>query len=287
MLSRHHIAMYLTPLVCFTVLFLFVPLGFAVYVSFHQWDGLSPMIAVGWSNFAHLAADPVFVKAIRNTFMWVLAGVFLHIPLGLLLALALSKKPAGWRFFRTAFFLPNVISSTALALMWYFAFHVNLGLVNGLLGAVGLESWTRPWLNDLSTALFVTMVPYILYVGVTMVIFLMQITTISPDLYEAAAIDGATGWQKDRYITIPLLRSSIAVNVIFNVTACLKMFEYPLLMTGGGPAKATTNISLYIYEQMMTANRYGVSMAAGLLTVVFGVAVMAVSLYAVRWAERR
>jgi multiple sugar transport system permease protein/raffinose/stachyose/melibiose transport system permease protein len=199
-----------------------------------------------------------------------------------LLALILSKRPRGWKFFRTAFFLPNVISSTALALMWYFIFHVNLGLLNGFLDTIGLENWQRPWLTDLKTALLTTQVPFILYVGVTMVIFLMQITTIPNDLYEAAEIDGASGWQKDRYITIPLLAGTVAVNIIFNVTACLRMFEYPLLITGGGPAKATMNISMYIYTEMMSANRYGVSLAAGVLTIVFGVVVIGVLLKAVR-----
>jgi multiple sugar transport system permease protein/raffinose/stachyose/melibiose transport system permease protein len=282
MLARRHIALYLSPILAFTCLFLLIPFGFAIYVSFQSWNGLSAMEFVGWQNYDRIFHDPVFIRSLRNTGLWVLSAVFLHIPLGLLLALILSKRPRGWKFFRTAFFLPNVISSTALALMWYFIFHVNLGLLNGFLRTIGLESLQRPWLNDLKTALLTTQVPFILYVGVTMVIFLMQITTISPDLYEAAEIDGATSWQKDRFITIPLLAGTVAVNIIFNVTACLRMFEYPLLITGGGPAKATMNISLYIYSEMMSANRYGVSLAAGVLTILFGVLVIGVLLKAVR-----
>ncbi|MNI53121.1 Lactose transport system permease protein LacF [compost metagenome] len=164
---------------------------------------------------------------------------------------------------------------------------MNIGLLNSFLKEVGLGSLARPWLNDPKLAVFVTMVPFVLYVGVTMVIFLMQITAIPQEIYEAAEIDGATGWQKDWSITIPLLRGGIAVNVIFNVTACLKMFEYPWLMTGGGPARSSMNVSLYIYQEMMTANRYGVSMAAGLLTIAFGVLVIVSSLYTMRWAEGR
>lgn len=282
MLARRHIAIYLLPIVAFTCLFLVIPFGFAIYVSFQSWNGLSPMEFVGWGNYERIFNDPVFIRSLINTGLWVLAAIFLHIPLGLLLALILSKRPRGWKFFRTIFFLPNVISSTALALMWYFIFHVNLGLLNGFLSTIGLENWQRPWLTDLRTALLTTQLPFILYVGVTMVIFLMQITTIPNDLYEAAEIDGASGWQKDRYITIPLLAGTVAVNIIFNVTACLRMFEYPLLITGGGPAKATMNISMYIYTEMMSANRYGVSLAAGVLTIIFGVVVIGLLLKAVR-----
>lgn len=287
MLHKRHIALYLFPLVAIVTVFLMIPLVFTFIVSFKEWNGLSPMKHVGWANYERLMSDPVFIISIKNTLLWIGAAVLVHIPLGLLLALVLSKKPSGWRFFRTVFFLPNVISSTAIAMLWYFTFHNKIGMINGFFWSVGLDDWARPWLNDPNLAVFVTMVPFILYVGVTMVIFLMQITSIPQEIYEAAEIDGARGWQKDWRITIPLLRGAIAINVIFNVATCLKMFEYPWIMTSGGPARSSMNVSLYIYQEMMTANRYGVSMAAGLLTIIFGVLVMASSLYAVRWAERR
>lgn len=287
MIARRHIALYLTPAVLFTIVFFIFPLLFAGYISLREWNGLGAMQYIGLDNFVNLFQNPVFVRALRNTFLWIISAVFLHIPLGLLLALILAKRPKGWKMFRTLFVLPNVISTTALAFLWYFVLHVNLGMLNNFLQLVGLGDLTRAWLSDPQTALFASQIPFILYVGLTMVIFLTQISTISPDLYEAAEIDGATTWQKDRYITIPLLRSAIAINVVFNASFCLRMFEYPFLMTGGGPANSTTNLSLFMYREMITANAYGSSMAAGIITIVFGILIMGTILGALRLWDRK
>ncbi|CAM3390105.1 carbohydrate ABC transporter permease [Marinicrinis lubricantis] len=285
--AKRNVLLYLSPAILFTAVFFIFPFIFLVIVSLQEWDGLSAMTFVGLDNFRTLFADPVFKKAIINTLVWIFSAIFLHMPLGLGLALILHRRPRGWKFFRTLFFLPNVISTTALAFLWYFVLHVNLGLVNSVLKLVGLESLTRPWLSDLGTALMANQLPFILYVGFTMVIFLTQMSTISPDLYEAAELDGATSWQKDRFITIPLVKNAIAINVIFNVAFCLRMFEYPFLMTGGGPANSTMNMSLYIYKEMITANRYGVSMAAGLLTIALGILVMGTVLRVIRASDRK
>lgn len=286
-MTSRQIYYYLAPALLFTIVFFIFPLIFVGYVGMREWNGIGAMTYVGLDNFRYLLSDPAFKTAMTNTVYWILAGIFLHTPLGLLLALILFKKPKGWKWFRTLFFLPNVISTTALAFLWYFVLHVSLGLVNNSLKAVGLDSLARAWLSDPSTAVFSSMLPFILYVGFTMVIFLTQMSTISPELYEAAEIDGATGVQKDWHITIPMVKSAIAINVIFNNAFTLRMFEYPLLMTGGGPADSTLNLSLYIYREMITANRYGVSMAGGLMTILLGTIAMLLVFGILRLSERR
>ncbi|WP_123041480.1 carbohydrate ABC transporter permease [Cohnella candidum] len=286
-MTSRQIYWYLAPALLFTVVFFVFPILFVMYVDLHEWNGLGAMKFVGLDNFRFLFDDPSFKTATVNTIYWILAGIFLHTPLGLLLALILFKKPRGWKAFRLLFFLPNVISTTALAFLWYFVLHVSLGLVNNGLKVAGLTSWTHAWLSDPGTAVFANMVPFVLYVGFTMVIFLTQMSTISPDMYEAADIDGATSWQKDRYITIPLVKSAIGINIIFNTAFCLRMFEYPLLMTNGGPADSSLNLSLYIYREMITANRYGVSMAAGLVTILLGAVAMLLVFGVLRIGERR
>ncbi|WP_270170732.1 carbohydrate ABC transporter permease [Paenibacillus sp. SYP-B4298] len=287
MIARRQIILYLAPAVIFTLLFYLFPLVFAGYTSLQSWNGLNEMVYVGMDNYRLLAGDPVFAKALRNTLTWIASAVLLHIPFGLLLALLLARRPRGWRLLRVLLVLPNVISTTAIAFLWYFVLHVNLGLLNHLLEAVGLPGWKRAWLSDIQTALVAHQLPFILYVGLTMVIFLAQMTTIPSELYEAAEIDGATVVQKDWLITIPLLRGAVWLNILFNVAFCLRMFEYPLLMTGGGPANETVNLSLYMYREMVTANRYGVSMATGIVSVGFGAVVMGLLLWMSRLALRR
>lgn len=278
-MKKRQTAIYLAPALLMTIAFYVVPFIYLCYVSFFEWNGLGPMEFKGFGNFQYVFTDPVFKKAFTNTLVWILSALFLHIPLGLILSLMLNRKPKGWKFMRVMYFIPNVISTTAVAFLWYFIYHVDVGLINNVLRAVGLGDLARPWLNSIDTALICNQVPFIIYVGLTMIIFMTQLSTVAPDLYEAAEIDGASGWKRDWYISIPMLKPAIITNVLLNVAFCLRTFEYPFLMTGGGPANSTMNLSLYIYKEMMNANRYGISMVAGLATVVLGVIIMGIINY--------
>ncbi|ADK83270.1 carbohydrate ABC transporter permease [Sediminispirochaeta smaragdinae] len=275
--------LYLLPAICMTVIFFIVPFVYLLYVGFFQWDGLTPMKFVGIGNYRKVLADPVFRISVRNTIIWMLTATFIHVPLGLLLAFLLDRRPRGWKVYRFAFFIPNIISTTAIAFLWYFLYHVDLGLINGILELIGLGTYRHGWLNEPATALFCNQVPFALYVGLTMVIFMTQLSTISPDIFEAARIDGAVGWRKDWYISLPLVRPAIITNLMLNLAFCLKTFEYPFLMTGGGPANSTMNLSLYIYREMMQSNRYGYSMVGGLATIILGCIVMGIIL----WVQKR
>lgn len=149
------------------------------------------------------------------------------------------------------YFIPNVISTTAIAFLWYFIYHVDVGLLNNMLNAVGLKKLTHAWLNDPTTALWCNLVPFVVYVGLTMIIFMTQLSTIPKELYEAAVVDGATSLQVDLKVYLPLLKPAFITNIMLNLAFCLRTFEYPFLMTGGGPANSTMNLSLYIYKEMV------------------------------------
>lgn len=276
MATKSQIALYLAPAVALVGGFFVVPLLFVIYMSFHRWAGLGPATFVGFDNFTYLFNDTSFHTALSNTLTWVAVGTFIHTPLCILVALVLARRPPMWKLFRTIFFLPNVISTTAIALLWYFLYHVDMGLINKVLHAIGLGGLARPWLFDPNTALPATMLPWVIYIGFGMVIFLTQISTIPRELYEAAQLDGASGWEQDLHITIPLIRRAIALQVLFVVGYALRMFEYPFIMTNGGPANKTINLSLYIYRQMLTANQYGLSMAAGVVTLAVGAVLLSI-----------
>lgn len=266
--------MYLLPACILIGAFFLFPLCYLIYVSFFEWNGLGKMVYIGWENFREVFTDTKFHMAVKNTIIWMISALVVHVPLGLILALMLNRKPRGWKVFRIMYFIPNVISTTAVAFLWYFIYHVDVGLINNVLNAVGLEKWTHPWLNDPETALIANVVPFALYVGLTMIIFMTQLTTIPQELYEAAVMDGATRMQVDVKIYLPLMKPALSTNIMLNLAFCLRTFEYPFLMTGGGPANATTNLSFYIYKEMTGANRYGRSMVAGLVTVMLGIIVM-------------
>lgn len=286
MIQRLQIGLYLLPATALVTVFLAIPVVVVIAMSTTQWMGIGTPEFVGLDNFATLFNDQGFVLAIRNTVLWVLVGIFIHTPLCMLVALVVARRPRGWKVFRTVLFLPNIISATALALLWYFVFHVSLGLVNAGLTLVGLESWTRNWLFDPFTALGATMTPWVVYIGFGMVLFLTQISTIPREYYEAAQLDGASTFRQDWSITIPLIRRAIALQVLFVVGYALRSFEYPFIMTSGGPANASTTLSLYIYKQMMTANQYGLAMAAGVVTLVVGALFTAAVFLVLRRTER-
>jgi len=276
MIKKRYLALYLLPASVLTFVFFIAPMFYLVYVSFFRWDGLSPMEFVGFSNYSFVFADRVFRLAFRNTLIWSATALLLHIPFGLFLSLLISKRLRGWRFMRVMYFIPNVISTTAIAFLWYFVYHADAGLLNVFLEGIGAGHLTRAWLGSIDTAQIFIQVPFVLYAGLTMIIFLTQLSTIPDDLYEAADIDGASSLQKDFYISIPLIKPALIINIMLNVAFCLRNFEYPFLMTSGGPANTTMNLSLYIFREMMGANRYGISMVAGLVTVLLGLLLMGI-----------
>ncbi|MCU1639218.1 MAG: transporter permease [Microbacteriaceae bacterium] len=281
-----NIFLYLLPAFLLVTVFLAVPVLVVIALSGTDWAGIGIPQWVGAGNFVRLFSDPAFLKSLGNTLLWVLVGVFIHTPLCIIVALIVARKPRGWKIFRTVLFLPNIISATSLALLWYFVFHVSLGLINASLTLVGLESFTRNWLFDPSTALGVTMTPWVVYIGFGMVLFLTQISTIPQEYYEAAQLDGASNLRQDWSITIPLIRRAIALQVLFVVGYALRSFEYPFVMTSGGPADSSSTLSLYIYRQMLTANEYGMAMAAGVVTLIVGIVLTAGVFWVLRKAER-
>lgn len=274
MIKKRSLVLYLFPAIFFAVVFYIIPLIYIVYVSFFDWNGLNAMTPVGVQNYIDVLTDSNFVLALKNTVGWMLAAVLIHVPLGLVLALFLNRKIKGWKIFRVLFFLPNVISITALAFLWYFIYHQDMGLLNWFLNFIGLGQYAKGWLTNLDTALIATMVPFCLYVGLTTVIFLTQLATVSEDLREAALLDGASDFQMDWYIYRPLVKPALITNILLNVSFCLKNFEYPFIMTSGGPINSTTTLSLYIYKKMMSANKYGISMVGSICTVLLGLALM-------------
>ena len=158
MIKKRQILFYLFPALTVTVLFFIVPIIYIIVVSFYKWNGLGEM-------------------------EWIGTACFIHIPLAIVLALLLNRKPYGWKQLRVLYFIPNVISTTAIAFLWYFIFHVDVGLLNNILSKLGLGKYCISWLGTLETAKYCVQVPFALYVGLSMIIFFTQLTTISPELY--------------------------------------------------------------------------------------------------------
>ncbi len=267
------IILFLIPVTVLLIAFFVYPIVYLVFLGFMEWDGISPMSFVGISNYARSFGDSVFQTSIKNNLIWALSAAFLQIPLALVIALILAREPRGWRFLRTVYFLPNVISLVALAMLWRAMYNPEFGAVNFLLSQAGLEHVTRNWLGELDTALPAVIFSYQVYIGYFMVIILAGTMSIPKTFYEAAMIDGANVLQQERYITLPAIRGIIVTAGTLAVAFALRQFETTFLMTAGGPANRTPVMGLYMYRRM-AGLRYGQAAATGVLLILLGVLVL-------------
>jgi raffinose/stachyose/melibiose transport system permease protein len=265
------IAVFLAPVLILYVLFFLYPLGFIAVTSFMTWNGISAPTFAGVTNYLSLAVDGTFRLGVRNNLIWAFASGFIQIPLATLVALILARRPPFWRFLRTVYFLPNVISSVALAMMWTAMYNPAYGLLNGLIKLFG--GVPHNWLGDTSTALTAVIAQSVIYIGYFMIIILAAVTSISESLYEAAEIDGASVLQQELRITLPMIRGTLVTAVTLAMAYGMRHFEATFLMTGGGPAYATTTMGIQLYNKM-DAFKYGEASAIGAVLIFFGTVVI-------------
>jgi raffinose/stachyose/melibiose transport system permease protein len=262
---------FLAPALIMLAAFFLLPVLYVIVVSFFKWNGLTPPSFKGLENYALLFADKAFRRSILNNVIWAFVASCIQVPLALLMALILSRRPKGWKFFRTVYFFPQVISGIALAMLWRGIYNSDYGLLNGLLNVLGLGKYACDWLGGLNTALPSVLIYWIFYIGYYMVIMMADISTIDQAYYEAATIDGATPFQQDLYITIPIIRkTSLLTCVTLASVMGLRQFEQVYMLTNGGPANRTSTLVLFLYKKMQDAN-YGLSSATGFVLIVVGV----------------
>lgn len=268
------IAVFLVPTLVMFMLVYLGPMVLALVSSFTKWDGMQSMRFIGLDNYVKIFQDPVFHASLWHTLFWAFLAVAVHVPFGVLVALVLKRKRKGWRFTRSVFMLPNIISRSALALMFVFIYKPDVGILNMLLKNVGLERFTRNWLVDSNTALLSVTNIWLWYAAVITLIVLSELSSISSEIEEAARIDGATARQVDWYIYLPLLRRAVGTGAIVAVTSVFKEFESIYMTTNGGPGDSSMTISVMMVNKIIQSNQYGYANTLGILLLVLGIIVM-------------
>jgi multiple sugar transport system permease protein len=256
--------------------FTFIPVIAALLISFTSWDLLRPAQWVGLDNYQRLSTDPIFHRVLRNTVYYVLATVPIQMVLALLVAMALNRSIPGTLFFRTAFFMPVVASTVAVALVWRWIFHADFGLLNSFLYLIGATDPPN-WLSSTRWALPAIIIMSIWQqIGFSMVLFLAGLQGVPVHLYEAAKIDGATPWHRFIYITVPLLSSTTFFVLVISVINSFQVFDQAFIMTEGGPANATNTIvfNIYRYAFQFFQMGYAAAMAWVLFAIIFVVTVI-------------
>lgn len=267
------ILLFLLPVALLYILFFIYPLGFVLATSLTKWNGIGPMKFTGIDNYIKLLSDDTFQLSIRNNIIWALSGGFIQIPLATLVALILARKPRGWRALRTIYFLPNIISAVAIAMMWKAIYNPVYGFLNAFLNLFGSEG--HNWLGEIETALPSVIAQTVLYIGYFMVIIFAATTTIPKSFYEAAEIDGCTVLQQEWYITLPMIRGILVTTITLAMAYGMRHFEATFLMTNGGPAHSTSVMGLILYNKM-DAFRLGEANATGTILILMGTVVIVV-----------
>jgi len=254
-------------------MFLLVYLGPLILVtvsSFARWNGLERMRFIGLRNYVEIFKSDEFRSAFFNTLKWGLLAAFVHTPFGILVALVLARKPRGWRFTRAAFMAPNIIGWTALSILFLFIYMPKVGILNGLIHLVGFRNFDNNWLYNPATAFLSVSCIWLFYAAVITLITMSELFGISPSLSESARIDGASNFQIDLYIHLPMIRPIIGTGIIIAVTAIFKQFEIVFLTTSGGPGNKTMNISVMMVNRLFNSMEYGYSNALAMILLLMG-----------------
>ena len=258
--------LFLAPSLLLFAVFVLLPVLAALGISFSKWDLFTDPHWAGLDNYRQLLfEDKLFHKVLRNTFVYVIGTVPVQMIIAFFVALLLNRGVWGQNALRVIYFLPVVSSTVAVALIWSWIFNSNFGVLNALLSAVGVEDLPG-WLNSSKYALPALIIVAIWQgLGYSMVLFLAGLQGIPREAYEAAEIDGAVGWKKHRFITLPLLSPTTFFVAIVSLIGSFQVFDLAFVMTQGGPANATNTIVYYVYQNAFQFYRMGYASAAAMI----------------------
>lgn len=276
------ISPYLVGFLCFTLF----PLGFSLYSSFTYYDMTSIQKWVGLFNYTYiLTKDDNFVKALSNTFYYVAFSVPMVIVIALMLALMMNMRIHFARVFRTLYYLPSILSGVAVILLWQWIFEPNDGLLNNLLAVVGIRG--PAWLRDPLFTKPALIIMRLWSTGGTMVLFLAALQNVPQDLYDAGDIDGAVGWKRFRYITLPMISPTMLFVMTTGIIYAFQIFDSAYLLGGsggtGGPGKSLLFYNLYLYYTAIRDFRMGYACA---LAWILFVIILAFTLTQMKLSER-
>lgn len=269
--DKKAIVLFIAPGILLFTAILLIPICQAFYYSLCDWNALTKPAFVGFNNYIEMFTnDPIMITAIKNSLFFTLFSAITQQVLGLTLAAVLTNVKKGRNIFKNIFYLPVVLSSAALGLLWSFLFNPKMG-INQILKLIGIKG--PLWLMD--TKGFIVLPMWMIavvalwqYAGSTMMLYMARISGISKSLYEAAYIDGATRFQAFKKLTLPLVKPMIATTLSLNCIGSLKFFDLVYNMTKSGPNHRTDVLATHLYEQGFKYYKYGYASAIGIVLLV-------------------
>lgn len=261
------IAFFVAPALVVFGLFVVWPVVKAVQYSLYSWKGYGPLVDfVGLGNFGYVLTNQVFTDALVHNLIIMVASIVLQLPLGLAIALLLNRRLRGQGLLRTIVFVPYVLSEVIAGVIWRQLLTANYGLIDTVLTSVGLPTPTQGFLGEPSYALGAVMVVLTWkYLGLAVVLFLAGLQGVPEELTEAAQLDGASWWQTQRRITIPLLGPTIRTWAFLSMIGSIQVFDMVWILTKGGPAEATNTMATFLYAWGVERNLIGIASAASVV----------------------
>lgn len=268
-LRNKNISVYLyliIPLFIYITFFI-IPNISVIRYSFLKWDGINPVQEfVGLKNYIRLFNDSIFTKSLKNTVLYTVSIVTVNVIVGLLIAVLIYKKSRTNITFRTLIFMPAMICSVAIGIIWAFMYDSNVGAINLIFGKLGLEVLQKQWLSNPKIAIFAVAFVHIWQsFGYGVILFIAGLLGIPEEIYEAARVDGVNNWQNLVYITVPMLKTTVALVWILSSIDSFVAFDFVYVMTRGGADHSSEVLATYLYKQGFRYNNVGYSSSIGII----------------------
>lgn len=265
--------------------FILYPLLQTGWYSLTDWNGATiTKDFIGLGNFVRMATDPLFWGAFGHTLAWVLVGTALELALSLGLAMFVWNRPRGFLFFRTIYFMPQVLPAVVVGIVWVWIYSPLFGILNRFLKGIGLGNLALGWLGDPNLALYAVLFASVwAHMGLSFVIFVAALHNVDRELLEAATIDGANAWDRFRYIVVPQLSNAITLVAVLLLVHGLQGFDLVWIMTHGGPNESTQLLATYAYQKAFVENEAGYGSA---ISLVLAAIALIVSVLTVQVRER-
>ena len=251
--------LFISPWLIGLLVFTIYPIGASLYYSFTQYDVVRPPIFIGIENYVDMLHDDVFVKSLYNTLYFAFLGIPGQLAIAFALAVLLNQKMKLRSLFRALFYIPVLVPVVASAFIWHWLFNVRVGLLNYLLGLVGLGPY--PWIADPTWAKPSLLMVHFWVCGGAVVIFLAALQDVPTSLYDAAKIDGANSWSQFWFVTLPLCTPAILFNSIMGVIETFQIFSIVWILTRGGPNNSTEFYVVYLYRNAFAYFKMGYASA--------------------------
>ncbi|OON91073.1 MAG: ABC transporter permease [Candidatus Epulonipiscium fishelsonii] len=268
------IYLFLAPSLIIFAMFYLVPIVTLFSTSLTKWDGFNAPAFIGLDNYIKLFTQDSFLISLKNLVYWGIIAGTLHVGFAVVIAFLLHKKPFGWKFVRSVYMIPNIISVAAWAMIYRFFFNNEFGVLNNLIRKINPD-FNVNWFFESPFAFWAITLTWLFYgVIVTLIVF-NELMSISPDIHEAAKIDGANEWQITTKINLPLCKNAIATGIILSITSRIAMYETIALTTRGGPGDDTMNIPIILVNAINDMN-YGYANASAVMMFLFGIMVLVI-----------